>query len=73
MEWREDRLDFYVDGNLYLTRESSKVDLPTNGMYVILNQAVDGWLFPPTDNGTSYGPNGVALKVEWVRAYSAIN
>lgn len=71
VEWRDDRLDFYVDGNLYLTRDGSKVNLPTHPMYVILNQAVDGWLFPPEHNGTSYGPNGVALRVEWVRAFSA--
>ena len=38
-------------------------------MYVILNQGVDGAIFPPND--PSEYDDGVALRVEYVRVYAA--
>eukprot|EP00040_Diaphanoeca_grandis_P018933 m.99662 g.99662 ORF g.99662 m.99662 type:complete len:313 (-) comp27178_c0_seq3:787-1725(-) len=70
VEWSPERLDFYVDGNLYLTRMSEHVDLPTDPMYIIFDQAVDSWLFKPGSK-TSYGKDGVTLQVEWVKVYTA--
>jgi beta-glucanase (GH16 family) len=72
VEWRPDRLDFYVDGKLYLTRKGSRVDLPTSPMHVILNQGVDPDIFPPHGSAPGlYGGQGVSLRVSYVRAYTA--
>ncbi len=75
VEWRADRLDFFVDGQLYLTRMAGSrggLLLPTNPMYVIFDQAVDGTLFrPPATPPAAYHGDGVALRVEYVRAYRA--
>eukprot|EP00466_Bigelowiella_natans_P004080 jgi/Bigna1/86222/estExt_fgenesh1_pg.C_90030 len=68
IEWWEDRIDFFLDGVKYFTRSSSNVLLPTSEMYVIFDQAVDSWLFPPSDK-TDYG-DGVFMTVEWVRVYT---
>ena len=74
VEWRAERLDFFVDGELYLTRTQGQrgLLLPTHPMYVIFDQAVDGWLFrPPKVPPKAYSGDGVALRVEYVRAYAA--
>jgi beta-glucanase (GH16 family) len=69
VEWWPDRLDFFVDNVKYLTRTAEEVHLPTSPMYVILNQAVDSWLFPPSTGPGQYG-DGVHLSIDYVRAYS---
>lgn len=75
VEWRENRLDFFVDGELYLTRHNGTganrtALLPADPMFLIFDQAVDGWLFPPGPH-SPYGPNGVVLEVDYVRLYVA--
>mmetsp|Transcript_46955 Transcript_46955/g.92435 ORF Transcript_46955/g.92435 Transcript_46955/m.92435 type:complete len:271 (-) Transcript_46955:63-875(-) len=72
VEWFEDRLDFYVDDTKYLTRLASQVTLPPGPMYVIFDTAVNSWLFPPKASTRAYDGDGVALKVDWVRAYKAV-
>jgi len=69
VEWRENRLDFYVDNNLYLTRIEDPIILPTDPMFIIFDQAVDPWLFRPGKNAP-YG-DGVTMKVDWVKVYTA--
>ena len=72
VEWREDRLDFFVDGHLYLTRTAGAKGLllPTSPMYVIFDQAVDPQIFrPPVPSPQPYAGDGVALRVEYVRVY----
>jgi beta-glucanase (GH16 family) len=68
VEWFEDRLDFYLDSTLYFSKTSAQADLPTASMHVILNQAVDAWLFPPATGPAKYG-DGVFLRVDYVRYY----
>lgn len=68
VEWFEDRLDFYLDSELYFTRTADQVDLPTAPMYVIFDQAVDSWLFPPATGPAKYG-DGVFLRVDYVRYF----
>lgn len=69
IEWNATSIVFTVDGESYFT--VSHPDLPTDPMYIILNQAVDPWLFRPTpfDPG-SYPPSGVFLRVDWVRVWT---
>ena len=47
VEWSAAGLDFYVDGVKYLSRTAEKVQMPTEQMYIIFDQAVDGAIFPP--------------------------
>ena len=46
------------------------VNLPSSPMFIIFNQAVDSWLFPPGAGPGDYdGDAGVRMLVEWVRVY----
>ena len=65
-----------VDDVAYFSRTAAQVRLPTSAMYVIFDQAVDSWLFPPAAgpgdynvNATGGGGDGVHLVCEWVRVY----
>ena len=76
VEWSPGRLDFLVDDVMYFSRTAAQVRLPTSKMFVIFDQAVDSWLFPPTAgpgdynyNATGTGSDGVHLVCEWVRVY----
>ena len=71
VEWWSDRLDFFVDGAKYFTRTSSEVALPTAPMFIIFDQAVDAWLFPPSWGPGRYG-DGVTLSVDYVRVYESV-
>ena len=70
VEWTADRIDFFADGALYFTRTAAEVRLPTSPMYIILDQAVDSWLFPPGTGPAAYG-DGVHMLVDFVRVYKA--
>jgi beta-glucanase (GH16 family) len=71
VEWEENVIRFYVDGNLYQTRKPS--DMPSGGRWVydhphfmLLNVAVGGqWPGPPND--TTVFPQ--TMKVDYVRVY----
>ena len=78
VEWREDRLDYFVDGVRYFTRTNKSVALPTAKMFVIFNQAISPTLFPPPANSTpgapdAYDGDGATLRVAWVRAYTDVS
>ena len=60
-----------MDGVKYFSRSASEVELPTAPMYIIFDQAVDSWLFPPAAGPGSYG-DGVALAVDYVRVYEEV-
>ena len=71
VEWEEDVVRFYVDGNLYKTR--TPADVPSGGQwvydhpfYLILNVAVGG-PFPGSPDDTTTFPQ--RLLVDYVRAY----
>lgn len=68
VEWSPTSLDFFVDGVHYFSRTASEVALPTAPMYLIFDQAVDSWLFPPSAGPGEYG-DGVLLSVDYVRAF----
>lgn len=67
VEWTPDRIDFYLDDDLYFSRNASEVDLPSAPMYVIFDQAVDADVFPPTPK-SDYSE--AQLRVDYVRVYS---
>ena len=81
VEWSPGRLDYFVDDQSYLTvtARSDGVDpvlapdgvhLPSSPMFIIFDQAVDSWLFPPGSGPGDYaGDAGVRMMVEWVRIY----
>ena len=72
IEWQPSGVDFFVDGAHYFSRNASQVDLPAGSMYVILNQAVDPVLYPPTASHPGKGyDNGVMMRCDWVRVWSA--
>jgi beta-glucanase (GH16 family) len=71
VQWFADRLDFFFDGVLVMSRSSASVQLPTAPMYVIFDQAVDQTFFSPSPNSSPYTGDGVTLRVAWVRAYVA--
>ena len=77
VEWREDRLDYYVDGVRYFTRTNESVTLPSASMFVIFDQAISPTLFPPPANSKpgapdAYDGDGATLRVAWVRAYTDV-
>ena len=47
-----------------------QVELPTYPQYIIFDQAVQSWLFPPSDHNSHYDGDGISLLVEWVRVYA---
>ena len=71
LEWSDTEIKYFVDGTQYFSRTSSQVDLPTNEMYIIFDQAVDPILFPPTLShpGKGYRDGGVLFQVEWVKVW----
>eukprot|EP00005_Dracoamoeba_jomungandri_P011355 CAMPEP_0174274866 /NCGR_PEP_ID=MMETSP0439-20130205/59507_1 /TAXON_ID=0 /ORGANISM="Stereomyxa ramosa, Strain Chinc5" /LENGTH=266 /DNA_ID=CAMNT_0015366909 /DNA_START=84 /DNA_END=884 /DNA_ORIENTATION=+ len=73
VEWFPDRLDFYVDDVLYLSRSGDKVLLPTDPMYIIFDQAVDQTIFSPKPGDPAYLGQGVFLRVDWVRVYQHVS
>ena len=72
VEWTYTGIDYFVDNVKYFSRTSSKVNMPERNMYIIINQAIDPFLFPPTKKhpGSGYETGGVFLKVEWVKVWS---
>ena len=73
VEWYEDRIDYFVDNKKFLTIDDSGGRLlPTSPMFIIFDQAVDSWLFPPASGAGDFnGTAGVRMRVAWVRAYRA--
>ena len=69
VQWYADRLEFYLDATLVMTRLAADVGMPTAPMHVIFDQAVDQTIFSPTSDTRSYHGDGVVLRVAWVRAY----
>jgi beta-glucanase (GH16 family) len=71
VEWSEESIDYFVDNVKYFSRSSSEVKLPGTSMYIIINQAVDPILFPPTPKhpGEGYDKKGVFLLVDWVKVW----
>ena len=72
VEWSESRIDYFVDSERFFSVDASGGRLlPTSAMYVIFDQAVDSWLFPPGSGAGDYnGTAGVQMRVAWVRAYA---
>eukprot|EP00948_MAST-09A_sp_MAST-9A-sp1_P003621 g3621.t1 len=70
VEWREDRIDFYLDNELYFTKTKDQVRLPTKPMFIIFDVAVDGWLFKPGKNPATY--ENVHMLVDYVRVYKEV-
>lgn len=68
VEWYEDRMDFYLDGVKYFSRNSTEVIMPTAPMHIIFDQAVDQLIFPPWTGPAVYG-DGVFLRVDYVRVF----
>ena len=66
VEWTEDRLDFFLDDELYFSRSSADVLLPTAPMYLILNQAVSSYLFPPSP---THGNYPATMSVDYIRVF----
>lgn len=64
VEWNATALAFYVDGNLYETKTSSEVVLPTAPQYIIFDTAV-AWYWPP-GAGAVYP---ATHNVDWVRVW----
>ena len=71
VQWFADRIEYYLDEQLYWTRRAQDVPLPTSPMYIIFDQAVDQTIFSPTKFTPAYQGEGVHLRVAWVRAYVA--
>ena len=70
VEWFADHIDFFVDDVKVMTRTNASVQLPTAPMFVILDQAVDSWLFPPPKGKPGpYTGQGVEMRVDYVRVY----
>ena len=71
VDWRPGVIDYFVDGEHYFSRNASQADLPTGAMYVILNQAIDPVLYPPTKSHPGKGyEEGVFMRCDWVRVSS---
>ena len=66
VRWTGSNLTFSCDGVDYYSVGRTTVDLPVSPMYLILNQAVDPLLFPPSPGSGSYP---AILEVEWVRVW----
>ena len=66
VEWFKDRLDYYVDDVLYYTKTSQEVILPSSSMYVIINLAIDGLIFPPSETKGIYP---AIMNVDYIRVY----
>jgi beta-glucanase (GH16 family) len=60
-DWMPDRIDFYVNGNLYATHRSR---VPQEPMYIIVNTAVGGF-WPGYPNATTAFPQ--RFEMEWIR------
>ena len=71
VEWSESRIDYFVDSDRFFSVDASGGRLlPTSEMFIIFDQAVDSWLFPPGSGAGDYnGTAGVQMRVAWVRAY----
>jgi beta-glucanase (GH16 family) len=67
VEWDEHSLRYYLDEDLYFTRNASQVRLPTDPMYMILNQGV--MTLPSIAGAWNYPKDEVVLEVEYVRVY----
>lgn len=73
VEWTADGIDYFLDDTLYFSVKASAVSMPTSPMYIIFDQAVDSWLFPPSAGPGDYnGADGVELKVDYVRVYTEV-
>ena len=71
IEWDRLGIKFFVDDQHYFTRNASQVDLPAGSMFIILNQAIDPVLYPPTKSHPGEGyDNGVEMRCAWVRVWS---
>ena len=69
VEWTATKLDYYVDDVLYFSRATKDgYVMPTEEMYIILNQAVGGIISAPTGDYDG----GVVLIVEYVRVYESV-
>lgn len=71
VEWTDKEIKYFVDDILYFSRNSSHVHLPSSAMYIILDQAVDPIIFPPTKGhpGKGYDDGTVILQIDWVRVW----
>jgi beta-glucanase (GH16 family) len=65
-EWFPDRIDFFINGQLYATHRSA---IPQEDMYIILNTAVGG-LWPGNPNASTVFPQ--TFEVEWVRVWQRV-
>jgi beta-glucanase (GH16 family) len=66
VEWTPAEINFFLDDALYFSRQLSDVNPPTAPMYIILDQAVDSWLFAPS---ASSNYTATQFAVEYVRVY----
>jgi beta-glucanase (GH16 family) len=60
-DWWPDRVDFYVNGNLYATHRSR---IPQEPMYIIVNTAVGGF-WPGYPDATTAFPQ--RFEIDWIR------
>lgn len=68
IEWNSTAIVYSVDGVEYFT--VAHAGLPTKAMYIILNQAIDPWLFRPNSLDPGFYPSsGVFLRVDWVKVW----
>lgn len=83
LDWREGRMEWFVDDNLFFSLESQDWFTPTvdkidnanapfdQPFYLMLNLAVGGNL-PDNKNEKAFNPNSfpAQMKVDWVRVYN---
>lgn len=60
-DWHPDRIDFYVNGNLFATHRSR---VPQEPMYIIVNTAVGGF-WPGYPDATTAFPQ--RFEIDWIR------
>lgn len=66
MDWRADKIDWYIDGKLARTSFTNAGSIPDKNMYLMLNFAVGGQWPGAPDAST---PNQGAMDVDWVRVW----